>query len=117
MTTARLLLLCSWSLAIFPPSDLPADDWPWWRGPDRNGVASPDQDPPTSLQDPDVIGWSVELPGRSHGSAIVVADQVVVAAAESSPQRQSLLCFNREDGAPLWTARLHEGGQVRMART
>src|SRR4051794_36653614 len=24
-----------------------AADWPWWRGPQRNGVANPDQDPPT----------------------------------------------------------------------
>ena len=32
---------------VFFSITVDAADWPWWRGPQRDGVANPDQDPPT----------------------------------------------------------------------
>jgi len=91
-------------------SPLLADDWPWWRGPDRNGVASADQKPPVKFGEGKDILWSVDLPGRSHGSAIVVENDIILAAADEEKQTQSILCFDRATGAEKWSTLVHEGG-------
>ncbi len=106
----RSTLLCL-SLSFLLPSIQKADDWPWWRGPDRNGVASPDQKPPLQLEGEKHVVWSVDLPGRSHGSATVVGNRIILAAADEEKKTQSLLCFERETGAPLWRSLIHDGGQ------
>src|SRR6056297_1028568 len=79
-----------------------AEDWPWWRGPERNGVAEADQNPPTELGDDQTL-WSTDLPGRSHGSAIVVGDDVMLAVADEEKQTQSLVCLDRGSGTKKWS--------------
>ena len=59
-----------------------ATDWPWWRGPQRNGVAAADQSPPLNWSASQNIVWKSPVPGRGHGSATVVGDQVFLTAAE-----------------------------------
>lgn len=85
-------------------------DWPWWRGPERNGLADPDQTPPLAWSDTANIAWSVPVPGRGHGSCIVVGNQVVLAAADAERAVQSLRCHERKTGELLWETILHEGG-------
>ncbi|MDF1741178.1 MAG: PQQ-binding-like beta-propeller repeat protein [Verrucomicrobiales bacterium] len=106
-------LALSASLAL--TANLPADDWPWWRGPDRNGVASPTQDPPLTFGGEENVVWSVEIPGRSHGSAIVVGKKVILAAADEEHDTQSLLCFDRDSGKAIWSSLIHEGGQTQKS--
>jgi len=61
-------------------------DWPWWRGLSHDGIATPEQKPPIHWgEDKDKqknIVWSVPVPGRSHGSPIVVGEQVLLTAAD-----------------------------------
>lgn len=95
---------------LFFTLSVTAEDWPWWRGPDRNGVASAGQMPPVEFGGDQNILWSVDLPGRSHGSAIVVGNDVILAAADDEAQTQSLLCFDRKTGAEKWSTVIHEGG-------
>lgn len=87
-----------------------AGDWPWWRGPHRNGIADPNQSPPTNWNDSTNIVWSVPVPGRGHGSCIVVGDQVVLAAADAERDVQSLRCHDKTTGKLLWETVLHQGG-------
>ncbi len=87
-----------------------ADDWPWWRGPQHNGIASSDQHPPVRWSESENIVWSAKVPGRSHGSPIVVGDQVVLTAADHARGLQTALCFDRTTGKPLWESVIHEGG-------
>jgi outer membrane protein assembly factor BamB len=54
--------------------------------------------------------WKVAVPGRGHGSAIVVGEQVFLAAAELDRQVQSVLCLDRKTGKQLWQAEVHKGG-------
>lgn len=103
------LILLTGILAVLPSATSASDDWPWWRGPDRNGIASAEQEIPGAFSEADIL-WSVDLPGRSHGSAIVMGDRVILAAADEKKQTQSLLCFDRATGKPIWTSTIHEGG-------
>ncbi len=88
-------------------------DWPWWRGPDRNGIAEPDQEVPEELASH--VKWAVDVPGRGHGSACVVGDRVFLAAADEKTGTQSLICFGRDTGALLWTTVVHRDGMTQKS--
>src|SRR5262245_17480995 len=81
-----------------------AADWPWWRGPTRDGVAAPGQQPPFEWSENSNIVWHSPIPGRGHGSPIVVGDQVVLATADLERDRQLVLCFDRNRGDKRWEA-------------
>ena len=88
----------------------PVQDWPWWRGVTHDGIANPDQHPPVTWSDSENVVWKTNVPGRSHGSPIVVGDQVVVTAADSERNVQSILCFDRKSGKQIWETVVHENG-------
>ena len=90
------------------------DDWPWWRGPTRNGVAKPEPTPPLTWSDKVNILWKTEVPGRGHGSPIVVGDQVFLITAEADRDTQSLLSFDRKTGGRLWQTDVHSGGLTKQ---
>lgn len=85
-------------------------DWPWWRGPSRNGVADSKQAPPTKWSESANVLWKSPVPGRGHGSPIVVGERVILAAAEPEHQQQWLVCFERSTGKLLWQTEVHRGG-------
>ncbi|MGV3486378.1 MAG: PQQ-binding-like beta-propeller repeat protein [Planctomycetaceae bacterium] len=84
-------------------------DWPWWRGPDRNGMANPDQNPPLQWSETENVLWRVPIPGRGHGSPIVVGERVFLPAADDTAMQQFLYCFGRQSGKELWQALVHSG--------
>jgi outer membrane protein assembly factor BamB len=86
-----------------------ANDWPWWRGPKRNGVADPAQKPPLKWSETENVLWKSPVPGRGHGSPIVVGDQIFLATADHKELTQSVLCYNRTTGALLWQKEIHRG--------
>jgi outer membrane protein assembly factor BamB len=97
------------ALAADPVAVGPAD-WPWWRGPTRDGVAAPDQDIPLKWGEAENVVWKAPVPGRGHGSPTVVGDQVFLATAETDRQAQSVLCLDRTTGKKLWQTDVHTGG-------
>ncbi len=86
-----------------------ATDWPWWRGPDRNGIAAA-QKPPLKWSETENVLWKSPVPGRGHGSPIVVGEQVFLATAEHDRAVQSVLCCSRQTGKRLWQTEVHRGG-------
>ena len=86
------------------------NDWPWWRGPNRNGVAVSGQQPPLEWSESENVLWKSPVPGRGHGSPTVVGDQVFLATANYEERVQSVLCFDRRSGKKLWSAEIHRGG-------
>ena len=92
------------------PFTISQNDWPWWRGPQRNGIADPDQQPPTSWSEQENIRWRVAVPGRGHGSPTVLGKHVFLATADPQRKVQVVLCFDRATGKQKWEAVVHEGG-------
>src|SRR5512140_914951 len=44
----------------------PAHDWPNWRGPTRDGIAAPGQNPPLHWSETEGVLWKAAIPGRGH---------------------------------------------------
>ena len=84
-------------------------DWPWWRGPQRNGVASAEQKPPLHWSDTENIVWKVGVPGRGHSSPTIYGDQIFLLTAEQDRNSQSVLCYRRSTGEKLWQKEVHQG--------
>jgi outer membrane protein assembly factor BamB len=83
-------------------------DWPWWRGPSRNGIATAID--PIDFRDADAYLWKAPIPGRGHSSPIVVGDQVFLTAADEPQEIQSVLAFNRTNGELVWKEKVSQGG-------
>ncbi len=101
------------AVADGPASDgisVAATDWPWWRGPSRNGVAAAGEQPPLKWSETENVLWKVAVPGKGHGSPIVVGSHVYLATADHKNDTQSLLCFDRLCGKLLWQREVHRGG-------
>jgi len=116
LVTASLLIVASSALAADRSTKPGADridvapaDWPWWRGPNRDGVAAADQKPPLHWSETENVVWKTPVPGRGHGSPTVVGDQVFLATCDEEKEVQSVLCFDRKTGAQVWKADVHKG--------
>jgi hypothetical protein len=88
----------------------PASDWPWWRGPNRDGVADADQTPPLQWSEKQNVIWKAPIPGRGHSSPIVVGDAVYLTTADEKNEVQSVLCYSRKSGEQVWKTDVHKGG-------
>ena len=57
------------------------DDWPWWRGPERNGHAAASQ-PATRWAADKNVAWKARIPGRGHSSPTVIGQLIALQTAD-----------------------------------
>lgn len=88
---------------------IPPTDWPWWRGPNRDGIAHPKQQPPLKWSETENVLWSTPIPGRGHGSPALVGNRIFLVSAEQDKEIQSVLCIDRASGKQLWKTEIHNG--------
>ncbi len=105
-----LFLGNSWFAVAQEPTLAEATDWPWWRGPHCNGVASAGQRPPVSWSATENVLWKCPVPGHGHGSPILVGDQIFLATCYKDAQ--VVLCIDAETGTQTWKEVIHQGGLV-----
>ncbi len=84
-------------------------DWPWWRGPFRNGHSQATK-VPAELSESKNLLWKTKVPGRGHASPVVVGNQVFLSTSDSKTQTHSVHAFDLADGHPLWNVELNRGG-------
>jgi len=111
---SRALLLSVLTLGgVLPGQAAPwvagKEDWPCWRGPSRNGHADPTQKLPPALDPGRHTLWETPVPGRGHGSPIVVGDRIYLVTAQEKKQTQSLLAYERRTGTLAWSTVIHSG--------
>ena len=91
------------------PLPLTANDWPWWRGHTRDGIAAKGQRPPTAWSASKNVLWKAPLSGRGHASATVVGQRVFLPTADEKREVQTIICLDRETGRTLWSQAVHQG--------
>ena len=107
------VLLAASTAASISYAQLPAaraGDWPWWRGPNRNGIAESEQRTPVAWSESENVAWKVPVPGRGHSSPTVAANRVFLTTADEQAEVQSVLCFDRGTGKQLWKHDVARGG-------
>lgn len=91
-------------------------DWPWWRGPTRDGHAAAGANPPTTFSDNGNVVWKSPVPGRGHSSPVVVGSRIFLTTADEATEALSVLAFDRATGKQLWQAPIAQGGFARIHR-
>lgn len=83
-----------------------ADQWPGWRGPARNGVAT-EGNAPTTWSATSGVRWKTPLPGSGISNPIVCENRVICTSSDGV-QNQDLhaICLDRETGKQLWHVKL-----------
>ena len=77
--TLALLLLLAGPVVGLENGDT-QDNWPQWRGPSANGVASSGS-PPVEWGESKNVRWKVDLPGLGSSTPVVWGDRVFVTSA------------------------------------
>lgn len=84
------------------------DDWPMWRGPNADGVAT-GKPVPTKWSETENVTWKAKLPGRGHSSPIIVGDCIYLETADEKEETQSIICLDRKNGKQVWEKILFRG--------
>lgn len=97
---------------------LHADNWPQWRGPQRNGLSS-EKNLPVKWTQTEGVAWKLEMPALSGSTPIVWGDRIFLNVADALPDAGEkpslhLWCVDRAKGTILWRRDL--GGGNRMQR-
>ena len=110
------LMIASASCVIAQRPSISANDWPWWRGHQQNGVAADGQQPPRQWSQTENVRWRLPIAGRGHGSPTVFADRVFLATADIGKEEQSVVSVDRETGKLIWQTVVHTGGFANKSR-
>lgn len=89
--------------ALLPAAaPLCADDWPQWRGPNRDGVWREtgilEAIPSSGLH----VRWRVRI-GSGYSGPVVAQGRVFVTDHKLAPEVERVLCLDEATGSPLWT--------------
>src|SRR5262245_51375919 len=101
---ASLVAAVTVGLSLLMPASLRADDWPQWRGPNRDGVCNEtdllESFPPTGLKVrwrvP--VGWGFASPVVAHGRVFLADSELMKPTATERVQ-----CWDETTGKPVWT--------------
>src|ERR1044071_9401907 len=100
--TAIVLLSASTSIM--------ADDWPQWRGPQRNGTSSETgllKDWPASGP---ALRWKATNIGSGYAAPSVVGDQIYV-LGNTGLENEFVQALGVKDGKRIWSSKLGNVGQ------
>ena len=86
-------------LSLITAAGVAADDWPQWRGPERDGVAGSFQAPAVWKPDTLTKKWSITV-GEGHASPVIAGDRVFLFSREG--ERETMRCLALADGKELW---------------
>ncbi|MEL7499808.1 MAG: PQQ-binding-like beta-propeller repeat protein [Planctomycetota bacterium] len=105
--TFLFLLMASVSINVF------ADDWPRFRGPGGNGVATDASKIPTAWSPSANLAWKTEMPGPGASSPIIVGGKALITCysgyglSQENPGKienlvRHLVCLDAKSGKKLW---------------
>ena len=97
----RTTWLCGWLASLCGSMVVVADDWPQWRGPQRDGVwretGIVESIPDSGLK----IRWRARV-GNGYSGPAVANGRVFVTDHQFQPEVERVLCFDEATGQRLW---------------
>jgi outer membrane protein assembly factor BamB len=95
-------------LTISTTTDMLADNWPQWRGPQLNGTTS-ETNLPIRWSKSDGTAWALPLPALSGSTPIIWGDRIFLNVADGP--EVFLWCVDREAGRVVWRRPLASGNR------
>jgi outer membrane protein assembly factor BamB len=83
-----------------------AENWPQWRGPERNGI-SHESNLPVKWSPEQSIAWKLALPSWSGATPIIWGDRIFLNVADGD--NLQLWCVAKEKGDVLWKSAIGAG--------
>src|SRR5262245_1770637 len=100
-TFRRTGLAAILAAALLATTTIRAEDWPQWRGPNRDGVwrgtGSLATIPPGGVKN----RWRARI-GNGYSGPVVAQGRVFVTDHKFNPEVERVLCFEEATGKPLW---------------
>ena len=94
-----------------------AENWPGWRGPNRNAVST-ESDLPIQWSPDEGVRWSARLPGAGVSSPVIWDDQIFLTSSDGFKQDNlHIICLARQDGKEIWHQRLWGTSPTRFHAT
>lgn len=90
------------------PSMVRADNWPQWRGPQRNGISTATSIPIEWSSENKVV-WRAPMPGQGGATPVIWGDSMFVTSAEGDDL--VLLCLDLRNGTQRWKRTVTGGNQ------
>ena len=83
-----------------------ADDWPNWRGPQRDGISTETDLPDTWSKEGENLAWKAPYGGRS--GPIILGNHLYLlnTVGADATLQERLMCFDAGTGAVLWEHRI-----------
>ena len=108
MTRRGKLAICSFVLflTLTPASTVRAENWPHWRGPNRNGIS--DESAPVKWNRTINVRWRLALPGKAGATPVVWGDRIFLTSADGKDL--VLLCVSTS-GKELWKRTIGSGNK------
>ncbi|MGE5194501.1 MAG: PQQ-binding-like beta-propeller repeat protein, partial [Deltaproteobacteria bacterium] len=97
------------------PANLPAEDWPQFRGPNSCGISASTKPLPVKFSATENVRWSAEV-GDGIGGAVVAAGRVFVSGM-TADETVSLFAFDAATGKQLWQRDWKTGRLAEVHRT
>ncbi len=111
MKKTSLLAIVVMCLSALPGS---AENWPAWRGPERNGVSG-EKNIPVKWSKDENIAWKLAMPAWSGSTPIIWGERIFLNMAESDGDNLSLWCIDRKNGNVIWKRPIG-GGNTKMRK-
>ena len=84
--------------------------WPQWRGPQMNGIARSDANPPVEWSESKNVQWKVKIPGNGSSSPIIWGDKVFITTAVSTAKSDNQAAPTAPAPTPVAADRGRESG-------
>jgi outer membrane protein assembly factor BamB len=90
-------LVCCW-LHWGAAALVAQDRWPEFRGPDGQGHAAADANPPVTWSEPENVTWKTAIHGTGWSSPVIWGDQIWLTTATDDGKENYAVCVDRRDG-------------------
>ncbi len=101
MTNFKLLRVLLFLILSNFITEIHAQNWPCWRGPNGDGTSS-ETNLPVEWDAVKNVIWKSKVPGVGYSSPIVWEDKLFTLTALKETQEKVLLCYNAKTGELLW---------------
>jgi outer membrane protein assembly factor BamB len=106
-TLNAILSLTLWLLILVLPAS--ADDWPQWRGPDRNGISNEQGLLSQWPEGGPKLLWQITNLSNGYSTPSVAGDHLVVMVNEGL-ENETIRALNVKDGSQIWSVRVGKVG-------